>query len=358
MKTTASRLLRMVGPAMGPSHAVESLRAASGAALGLLLCNLLLALSLPAESPAALLLIAPFGASAFLVFVVPNSPLAQPWSVVVGNTLAALAALTVLAFVSSPLAAACLAVALAIAAMGVTRALHPPSGAVALATVLAHPHWNFVLSPVMFGSVVLVVAGVAWNRATGRVYPFRLPPEGSPHGTADTVPDRRLSLTPQEMADLLDRMRMGQNIGVEDLARALDAATTEAASHHLGHLDAALVMSRDLVTLRPDTPFARVVELFQRHRFHTLPVTRPDGDYVGIVPQLALLQSGAARMTAADLAEPETRALPPEADIASLITLMGDGRQQAVPIVRDGKLVGLVTRSDLIAVLTHQMGQP
>lgn len=358
MPTPARRLLRMAGPAMGPSHARESLRAALGAALGLLVCNLLLALTLPETSPAALLLIAPFGASAFLVFVVPNSPLAQPWSVIVGNTLAALSALAVLAVVADPLAAACLAVALAIAAMGMARALHPPSGAVALATVLAHPGWGFALSPVLIGSVILVLVGVLWNRATGRVYPFRQPPATSPHGTADKQPDRRLSLTPQELADLLDRMRMGQNIGVEDLARALEAATTEAASHHLGHLSASLVMSRDLVTLAPDTPFARVVDLFQRHRFHTLPVVRPDGTYAGLVPQIALLKSGAATMTAADLAEPENRALPPDADIAALITLMGDGRQQAVPIVRDGRLVGIVTRSDLIAVLTHQLGQP
>ena len=41
-------------------------------------------------------LIAPFGASAVLVYAVPNSPLAQPWSVVMGNTLSALVALAVI----------------------------------------------------------------------------------------------------------------------------------------------------------------------------------------------------------------------------------------------------------------------
>lgn len=358
MTTFARRMLRMAGPAMGPAHARESLRAGLGAGLGLLVCNLLLAGALPAASPAALLLIAPFGASAFLVFAVPNSPLAQPWSVVVGNTLAALAALGVLALVPHPLLAACLAVALAIALMGAVRALHPPSGAVALATVLAQPDWGFALSPVLLGSVGLVASGILWNRATGRVYPFRQTPETGPHGTGDPLPDRRLALTPQELADLLDRMRMGQNIGVEDLARALSAATTEAASHRLGHLTAALVMSRDLVTLRPDTPFEQVVGLFRRHRFHTLPVTTAEGGYVGLVPQLALLKPDAPRLTAAGLAEPEHRALPPDAGIAALITLMGDGRQQSVPIVQEGKLVGIVTRSDLIGVLTHRMGQP
>jgi len=43
-----------------------------------------------AYAPASPFLIAPIGASAVLLFVVPASPLAQPWSIVGGNTISSI----------------------------------------------------------------------------------------------------------------------------------------------------------------------------------------------------------------------------------------------------------------------------
>ena len=349
--------LRHFGPAMTAPSVTEAIRAAAGAAVGLLVCDLILWLASPGGA-GLFLLIAPFGASAFLVFVVPNSPLAQPWSVLAGNTLAALAALAVLEVTTDPLIAAPAAVAMAILSMAATRAFHPPAGAVALATVIAaqsagFPGLSFALSPVLTGSAALVAAGILWNRATGRVYPFRQPPAPSPHGTADPAPDRRLGLAPAELAHLLDRLRMSPNIGVEDLARVLTAAETEAAAHHLGHLTAAGIMSRDLVTASPGDRLPDLAETFRAHRFKTLPVS-DHGRYAGLVDQSALLGLTDPSTTAADLARP-VATLPPSATAAELMDLLADGHQQAVPILDGPHLAGLVTRSDLIALLSARL---
>jgi CBS domain-containing membrane protein len=67
----------------------ERLRAVAGAGLGLLV-TALLSHWLAGPLHASVWLIAPLGASAVLVFAVPASPLAQPWSVIGGNTLSAL----------------------------------------------------------------------------------------------------------------------------------------------------------------------------------------------------------------------------------------------------------------------------
>jgi CBS domain-containing membrane protein len=79
--------------------------------------------------------IAPMGASAVLLFGVPSSPLAQPWSIVGGNVLSALIGVTV-----GCGARACAGLrsggGLAIAAMYFLRCLHPPGGAVALTAIL------------------------------------------------------------------------------------------------------------------------------------------------------------------------------------------------------------------------------
>jgi CBS domain-containing membrane protein len=147
-------------------------RAAIGAALGLLGADLVLW----ALGGGQAALIAPFGATAFLIFVFPASPLAQPWPVFVGNTLSALAAFAVQQLGLPVLATICLAVALALIAMALAEALHPPGGAIAIATVLADPDLSFVLTPVAAGSVALVLVGLLWHRAMGLPYPPRPAP--------------------------------------------------------------------------------------------------------------------------------------------------------------------------------------
>lgn len=350
--TPLSRALRMAGPAMARTRPAEALRAALGAGVGLALCNLFLAALHGGAT--GLLLIAPFGASAFLIFVVPNSPLAQPWSVVAGNTLAAMAGLALLATGLPVIAAAPLAVALAVLAMAAARALHPPSGAVALATVIAAPHWTFAFDPVLAGSLVLVVAGILWNRATGRVYPFRQPQDAGPHRTADAAPDRRLGLRTDEIAALLERLRMAPNIGVEDAARVIEAAETEAAAHHFGALTAGDIMSRDLVTARGDETLPELAARFRAHGFKTLPVIGPEGGYAGLLDQQALLGLTDPDLRAGNLAA-DVQTAHPQTGIAELMALLQDGSQQAVPVLQDGRLAGLVTRSDLIALLAARL---
>ena len=80
--------------------------------------------------------IAPMGASSVLLFAVPSSPLAQPWNVVVGNTLAGVIGVACTQYLPDLTTAFSVAVGLAIFLMMTTDSLHPPSGAVAITAVL------------------------------------------------------------------------------------------------------------------------------------------------------------------------------------------------------------------------------
>ena len=126
-------------------------------------------LSAKTNSP---LLMAPFGATSVLIFGVPDSPLAQPRNVIGGNLVAALVSLTILhLFGSSPWAMG-MAVATAIGMMQFTGTLHPPSGAVALVIMMTKAPWNFLLTPVLEGSIILVLCAVVFNNlAEERTYP-------------------------------------------------------------------------------------------------------------------------------------------------------------------------------------------
>lgn len=348
--------LRAFGPALPRPSWVEAIRAGVGAGLGLAATDVFLWAVTPAAGGllAQPLLIAPFGASAFLIFAVPNSPLAQPWSVLVGNGLSALVALAVLQLPLPAIAIASLAVTLAVFAMAATRSLHPPAGAIALFTALSAPAagWGFVIAPVLGGSLALVVTGLLWNRATGRAYPFRQAPP-SPHGTADPPPERRHLPPPGALAELLSTLRLGANIGVEDLTRLITAAEAEAASRPLAGLTAAHLMSRDLVTVTADTPLPQLAASFRAHHFKSLPVT-DQGRYLGLITEDALIGTADPGLTAEQLQTAVPPARPTE-PAAHLVQRLADGQQQAVPIVEAGQLVGLVTRSDLIALLARSL---
>ncbi|HEV8313432.1 MAG TPA: HPP family protein, partial [Burkholderiaceae bacterium] len=164
-----------------------------------MLLTALLCHAFTARGDASPWLVAPIGASAVLVFTAPASPFAHPWAVVAGNTLSALAGIAcVQLFGNAPWVAA-LAVSLAIAVMFATRSLHPPGGACALLVALggmADAH--FALHPVLVNSLLLVIVGIVYNRATARPYPQR----AAPPKVDDT---RRRSFTDADLDAVLAR---------------------------------------------------------------------------------------------------------------------------------------------------------
>lgn len=109
------------------------------------------------------------GAAAVLVFAAPHSLFAQPWSVVGGNLLSALAGVLCQRLLAdSPTLAAAAAVAMAVAVMHLGRCIHPPGGATALAAVIGGPDihqlgFAYALFPIGISSLLLVAAGVAFN---------------------------------------------------------------------------------------------------------------------------------------------------------------------------------------------------
>ena len=114
------------------------------------------------------LLIAPFGASTVLLFGAPNSPLAQPRNLILGNLIGAISAvLCVFLLGSSPLASG-IAVGLAIGLGQTFRCLHPPAGAVALLGVLLKASPIFILIPVLSGSLILLGIAFVFHRFQNR----------------------------------------------------------------------------------------------------------------------------------------------------------------------------------------------
>ena len=109
------------------------------------------------------LLIAPFGASTVLLFGAEESPLAQPRNLLLGNLLGAFSAVFSFNCFGNTSFSCGIAVASAITLGQLFRCLHPPAGAVALLGVISKANLNFVLSPVLLGSLVLLIWCIIFN---------------------------------------------------------------------------------------------------------------------------------------------------------------------------------------------------
>ena len=117
-------------------------------------------------------LMAPFGATAVLVFGLPDSPLAQPRNVVLGHLLTSLVGLVFLTVLGPSWWSVALAVSTAIAVMQLTRTVHPPAGANPLVVMLSGASWSFLAAPVLIGSVAIVLIALLCNNLSSeRRYP-------------------------------------------------------------------------------------------------------------------------------------------------------------------------------------------
>lgn len=126
--------LRSFLPHRSPASFAERLRSGTAGGLGIFL--LAWALHLLPQTQFPLLLLGSMAASAVLLYAVPHSPLAQPWNLIGGHLISALAGWITISFVHDPLIAAGIAVGCAIFLMYVLDCLHPPGAATALTLVL------------------------------------------------------------------------------------------------------------------------------------------------------------------------------------------------------------------------------
>ncbi|NNN79938.1 HPP family protein [Vibrio sp. 11-4(1)] len=107
------------------------------------------------------LLMAPFGATAVLVFGVPSSPLAQPKNVIIGHFITASIGIAFSQYVEITPITLAIATGLGVSAMLITKTTHPPAGANPILIMTSGQGWSFLFTPVLIGAVVIVLVGKA-----------------------------------------------------------------------------------------------------------------------------------------------------------------------------------------------------
>ena len=369
-------------PASNTVNPREQLRACAGAVFGLLLAGLLSQLADGIHGGGALYLIAPMGASAVLLFCLPGSPLAQPWSVFGGNVISGLVGVTCVRLMGDAVEVAALAGAVAIGAMFLLRCLHPPGGAVALTVVLGGPAvhaagYDFVLAPIGLNSLLLVCAAMLFNNLTGRRYPHAQQlVHPNPHATADAIATSRLGFTAKDLDIVLQRYNRVLDVSREDLEQIMLQTEMQAYQRHFGIITCVDIMSKDVLTAQFATELPVAWRKLMAHRIVALPVLNQARRVIGIVTQSDFLRhSGAddyasignslqrflrrSGVTHTEKAEvvgqimtPHPRTARDTTPIIDLVPLMAESGFHHIPIVDgDARFVGIVTQSDLVVAL-------
>jgi CBS domain-containing protein len=132
------------------------------------------------------------------------------------------------------------------------------------------------------------------------------------------------------------------------------------------------VMSPEVVTVAPETSLKDVAELLVRHRIAGVPVCDADGRVIGVVSEADVLwkelglragprsildrilelayeeEERAAATTAGEAMTSPAITVTPGAAVARAAELMIEHRVNRLPVVADGRLVGIVARADLV----------
>ena len=112
-----------------------------------------------------LFLIASFGSSMVLLYGYPESPFAQPKNIFFGHLLTSAVGIIVLNFVSLPIYITIpVAVGLGIGLMILFNVTHPPAGGNPIIVIMGSVSLDYLISPVILGSIIVLIFGVIINR--------------------------------------------------------------------------------------------------------------------------------------------------------------------------------------------------
>ena len=251
-------------------------------------------------------------------------------------------------WIAPPTVAAALAVGLAIALMFALRCLHPPGGASALLVALngvGDP--AFALFPVLANAVLLVAAGIAYNHATRRAYPHMQPaPVAGAAREADDEP------VDADLDAIIARYNQVLDISRDDLKALLEDTQLRAYQRKLANIRCSDIMSRQLITVNAGTPLPVALALFREHRIKALPVVDTAGAIVGIVTPADFVRAAASAAVVGQIMTRKVRVASVDRHLVELIPLFGSSGHHHIPIVdTGGRLVGIITQSDVVAAL-------
>ena len=327
-------------------------------------------------------MVASMGASAVLLFSVPQSPLSQPWPLLGGHLISSSIGVTCALYIPDPVFAAAIAVSTSIGAMQVARCLHPPGGAIALAAVLGGEQvkilgYQFVLFPVMLNALLMfTVVLLLNNMVPGRRYPTT--------GAAlqadterDSWTDLAHGLSSQDLHSGIKSLDEFVDISKEQIDKAYQASILHMRKRQLGDLLCQDIMSKEVISVNENVSMEETWQILQINRIKALPVVDHANRVCGIITKSDLATQFMSKTrgalgydTETDKSIPEISAssyfettpvgaimrtpvttIHADTHVVEVIPLFLTYKIHHVPVIDKNRvIVGMLTRSDLLTL--------
>jgi CBS domain-containing protein len=124
------------------------------------------------------------------------------------------------------------------------------------------------------------------------------------------------------------------------------------------------IMTRPAVCVRPTTPLGEVAAILADNGFCAVPVIDGEHRLVGLVSEADLIRERYGlhspqvgheepRTTAGEVMTSPVEFVRPETTLSALAKCMITGRRRSVPVVEGERVVGMVTRRDVVATLAR-----
>lgn len=112
------------------------------------------------------------------------------------------------------------------------------------------------------------------------------------------------------------------------------------------------IMTRNVISVREDAPVREVARLLDGYRISGVPVTDGQGHMVGLVSEYDLIAKPEAG-AAGEVMTREVVSVADDADVEQVRDLLVNRRIKRVPVLRGQRLVGIVSRADLVREIAH-----
>jgi len=114
------------------------------------------------------------------------------------------------------------------------------------------------------------------------------------------------------------------------------------------------VMTREVVTTSPGVTLTEAIKVLIEKKISGMPVVNNSGEMIGIISEKDILNfafDGNLQNTKVEeVMTKNVISFPPDADINSIILAIASHHFRRVPIVEAGKVVGIISRRDIIRV--------
>ena len=109
------------------------------------------------------------------------------------------------------------------------------------------------------------------------------------------------------------------------------------------------IMTINVCTIRPEANAQEAAQLLSQKRISGLPVVNPDGKIIGIVTEADIISKvNREGLLVADIMSHEVITVDEETSVSEIASLLTQRRIKRVPVVQKGKLVGIVSRADIV----------